>query len=363
MSSTDSRAATVSHLPAAPAASSRRPTSAARVLRAAGRFASLHEGFGWLRPERPWPEASGWDEIRETERPRTTSHTHAGYLWQGPDAPRLHWLGHSGFLLRFANQRLLIDPHLGNRCTISRRRLACPVTAEQLTEIDAVLLTHAHFDHLHLPTLAALPSPGRFVVPAGCEGYLQSLTSHGAVVDSVLPGENFLLDDLEVCVEAARHHGGRWHPFRAAAPALSYVVRRAGVEAATGRPFDAVYLAGDTAYGDHFRGVRRHHAPRAAVLPIGAYAPRWPLRHHHMNPEEAVCAALELNVETVVPCHFGTFTLSFDHPAAALPRFAHAASCAGLQWQLPRLLAPAAASPMGGAVDETAEPLAGTAST
>ncbi len=283
---------------------------------------ALSAGFlGWLSPPRDWQLATGWQKIPTTLRPSSS------HLWTGsPSAPTLRWLGHSGFLVEWRGERLLIDPNTSSRCTVSRRVLSNSIVASDLGHITAALISHAHYDHLDLPTLAAVPTLDQIVVPTGSEHYLDDRP--GTQIHSLTPGESLRVGELEIIAVPAAHHGNRFHPLASRQLALGYVLRAGD---------DAIYYAGDTGFGDHLEDIAGNYRPRAAILPIGAYSPRWPLAKLHLNPEEAVKAAEVLGVEAVVPCHFGTFTLSLDRPSWALPRFARAAHAAGLRWVMPML--------------------------
>jgi L-ascorbate metabolism protein UlaG (beta-lactamase superfamily) len=277
---------------------------------------------GWLGSPRPWQDATGWATLRKRPEPRDTFELGGGEL-------RLDWLGHSGFLLEWRRTRLLVDPNLSPRCTVARRVLEPAVAPAALVGIDAALVSHGHRDHLDLPTLLALPDLGTVVVPAGSERYAAGVRRRGVRVAGLAPGGAMRFGELEVVATEAAHNGGRNHPWASRHTALGYVVRAGG---------DAVFFAGDTAARADFAGLRSAFRPCLAVLPIGAWLPRWPLRHYHLSPEDAVAAAVALGLETVVPCHFGTFALALDHPAAALPRFAGAAAAAGVSWAMPKLL-------------------------
>jgi L-ascorbate metabolism protein UlaG (beta-lactamase superfamily) len=109
--------------------------------------------------------------------------------------------------------------------------------------------------------------------------------------------------------------------------AVGYVIRSGG---------EAIYYAGDTGARNDFDAIRERFRPRAAILPIGAYSPSWPLQRYHLSPEQAVEVGRRLAVETVIPCHFGTYMLSLDRPEAALPRFAAAAAAEDVRWVMPR---------------------------
>jgi L-ascorbate metabolism protein UlaG (beta-lactamase superfamily) len=112
---------------------------------------------------------------------------------------------------------------------------------------------------------------------------------------------------------------------------VGWVVRAGGV---------ALFFAGDSGLGSHFQTIGNRYRPQLAILPIGAYAPAWPLRRYHLSPEDAVEAAARLGVELVIPAHFGTFRLALDRPDDALPRFARAAQERGLRWAMPRFYSP-----------------------
>jgi L-ascorbate metabolism protein UlaG (beta-lactamase superfamily) len=242
-----------------------------------------------------------------------------------PDSPDIRWLGHSGFRIVWGGTTVLLDPNTSDWCTISRRVLE-PVAATG--SADAVLISHAHFDHLDLPTLRRAGHIGVLVLPAGREQTLDA--GLAATVRPVRAGESTIVGGLEIVAVPAAHNSSRLHPFRGHAAGLGYVIRRGA---------RAVYYAGDTGFANDFDAVRREHHPDVAILPIGAFAPRFPMRYYHMSPEEAVAAGLALEAGVVIPCHFGTFVLSLDRPDRALPRFARAAAAAGLRWEMPRLLA------------------------
>jgi L-ascorbate metabolism protein UlaG (beta-lactamase superfamily) len=278
---------------------------------------------GFLQARQPWAQATGWHELEAAPDPTSR------FYFKGGEAIDLHWLGHAGFLLEWAGQRLLLDPNTSLSCTLAQRALERPVEASELGSIDAALVSHGHYDHLDLPTLLGLPQLGEVLLPRGSAEYVAKLEEMGSEIVELDEGESRWVGDLEVLAVHAKHNGNRFHPLQDSKQALGYVIRRGG---------NVLYFAGDTGYGDHFARIGEVYRPQIALLPIGAYAPRFPMRFYHLNPEEAVQAGFDLGSSIVVPMHFGTFALALDRPSSALPRFARAAKEEGLAWDMPALL-------------------------
>jgi L-ascorbate metabolism protein UlaG (beta-lactamase superfamily) len=293
--------------------------------------------LGWFTPPRRWETATGWDRIpypcvaargAATTPDASCSSASAKLTPAALDEEfTLDWLGHSGFVLRWAGQTILLDPNTSLRCTVSRRAMELPEDIARVGAVDAVLISHAHYDHLNVDTLKRVERIGFTTIPAGAEGYLMESSAH-THPRAVVAHEKISLGPLEIFPVPAAHNGNRFHPLKSKIPAVGYIIRS---------PTRTLYYAGDTSFALDFASIRDRYHPDVAILPIGAYAPRIPLKFHHLNPEEAVQAAQILGAKTTIPCHFGTFTLSFDRPSSALPRFAAAAQAAGLSWVMPAL--------------------------
>jgi L-ascorbate metabolism protein UlaG (beta-lactamase superfamily) len=180
-----------------------------------------------------------------------------------------------------------------------------------------VLLSHNHYDHLDLPTLRRLAARGdsTFIVPAGVARLLRS--EKIGPVHELDWGEsrslNGSLSDCTVHAVPALHFSSRGFFDRNATLWCGYVIE------SQGRP---VYFAGDTAFGNHFAQIReKFGSPRLALLPIGAYEPRWFMSPVHMDPDEAVQAHEILAAGTSIAIHHGTFQLadeSLDTPEKRL---------------------------------------------
>ncbi len=211
----------------------------------------------------------------------------------------LTWIGHASFLVQFTNLNVLIDPNFANWLFLLKRIKRSGLEIEHLPPIDLVLLTHAHFDHFHKPTLRKLPHPRIAVMPWGM-GDLAADLGFGRIVELDW-WESFTHRDWKVTLVPSKHWGAR---------VLRDFHRGYGgfILEHQGR---TLYHAGDSAYFEGFRDIGKQFRPQVAMLPIGAYHPET-FRNLHMGPDEAIRAFRELHSKWLVPMHYGAFKLSFE---------------------------------------------------
>jgi L-ascorbate metabolism protein UlaG (beta-lactamase superfamily) len=236
-------------------------------------------------------------------------------------ALRIAYVGHASFLIQTAGLNILLDPVWSKRASPFRflgpQRVNDPgIALTDLPPIDVVLVSHGHYDHLDVATLSQLAAAHRprVITPLGNDTIMRN---HDPAVAAVGYDWQHRIDlgSAAVTLVPTRHWSARSLSDRNMSLWASFVI-----DAPCGR----VYFVGDSGYGDghNFRDVRERHGPlKLAVLPIGAYEPRWFMRDQHMNPAEAVQAFIDCGAEFAVAHHYGTFQLTdeaIDAPVIAL---------------------------------------------
>lgn len=247
----------------------------------------------------------------------------------------VYWHGHSTTLIEVDGYRVLTDPIWSRRCSPSRtvgphRLHEPPVSLEQLPAVDAVLVSHDHYDHLDVDTILGLARTQRapFVVPLGVGAHLRKWgISEGRIVELDW-NESHRIGELTLVCTPARHFSGRLFS-RNTTLWASWVI--AG-------PKHRTFFGGDTGYTASFSGIGSQHGPfDLTLLPVGAYHPAWP--GIHMNPEEAVRAHQDMTDAgggVLLPIHWGTFRLA-PHPwAEPVERLLSTAGPAGVSVVVPR---------------------------
>jgi len=209
------------------------------------------------------------------------------------------WIGHASFLIQINGRNLLIDPNWAKWLKVIKRLKHPGLELHDLPQIDLVLVTHAHFDHLDRRTLREIARDQPIVVPFEVGNLVHDLGFRS--VHELHYWECFEFEGLRITMTPCHHWGARM---------LHDSHRGFGgfLIEANGR---SIFHCGDTAYFDGFREIGERLSVEIALLPIGAYDPPSG-REVHMNPEEAVRAFFELRAQTLVPMHYGTFRLSYE---------------------------------------------------
>jgi L-ascorbate metabolism protein UlaG (beta-lactamase superfamily) len=222
---------------------------------------------------------------------------------------RITFINHATTLIQMDGINILTDPIWSDRCSpVSwagpKRHRSPGIRFEDLPPIDAVLISHNHYDHLDLPSLRRLSKHRpKLISHLGNGSLLAKNGIHGAhEIDWWT--ETPLANGVRVTSVPAQHFSARALSDRDANLWGGFVVSG---------PSGNVYFAGDTGWGKHFDEIReKFGAIRLALLPIGAYLPRWFMKPAHISPAEAVDAHVALGAGTSVAMHFGTFALGDD---------------------------------------------------
>jgi L-ascorbate metabolism protein UlaG (beta-lactamase superfamily) len=222
------------------------------------------------------------------------------------------WLGHAGFFAQVGGVNIAIDPNWALWHGPVKRVRHPSVWAHDLPPIDLVLVTHAHYDHLHLPSLRKLAAAQPIIVPEGV-GSLVKNCGFGHIVE-LKTWQSATFQDLRITLTPARHWGAR----------MIHDTHRGFGGFLIKSPDRCLFHCGDSAMFDGFHEIGKRASIDLALMPIGAYdAPSG--RPVHMNPEEALDAFQMLGAGSMVPMHHDTFPLGGEpihEPAERLVRAA-----------------------------------------
>jgi L-ascorbate metabolism protein UlaG (beta-lactamase superfamily) len=262
----------------------------------------------WKLATRPAPSPRFVSDVEPSKPPSSVE----------GDELRVTLINHSTLLLQQRGANILTDPIWSERASPfasigPRRRRAPGVRFEDLPRIDVVLLSHNHYDHLDIATVRRLAERGQsqFVVPAGVGRWMRSRSI--GPIHELDWGESAQIAGTTFHSVPALHFSARGMFDRNETLWCGYVIESAN---------RTVYFAADTGFGEHFALIReRFGTPDLALLPIGAYEPRWFMSPIHMGPDEAVRAHQILGAKTSIAIHHGTFQLAdegLDTPKKAL---------------------------------------------
>ncbi len=260
----------------------------------------------WLttRDGEKWPE---WVESTPGETPK---------LRVGGGEAVVTLINHATFLIQTDSLNILTDPVWSRRVSpvsfAGPKRVRAPgLRLDQLPPIDAVLISHNHYDHVDLPTLRKLAKRNdpKVFCPLGVESMLSKAGFSEVIAMDWWQSAALTPQGIDVTFVPARHFSGRGLFDRNKSLWGGFVLQSS---------LGPIYFGGDTGYSEHFRQIREKFGPmRLSLLPIGAYEPRWFMSPVHINPAEAVTAHIDLQSGLSLGMHFGTFPLAdegFDQP-------------------------------------------------
>jgi len=236
-------------------------------------------------------------------------------LHAGGDDPSVTWIGHATLVVEDGGDTWITDPFFSDTLVLGKERLHPPgIPLDAIPTPLFSVVSHDHYDHLDLPTIEKLPAETVLCVPLGIGDLVRG--PHHQRVAELDWWQSVHVGDWTLTLVPSQHMSRRG--------AFGNVTLWGGwVIEGHGRRY---YFAGDTGYFHGFREIGRKFGPiDVAMLPIGAFAPRWFMQYVHMDPAQALQAFQDLGARYMIPMHWGTFDLS-DEPLDEPPRALHAAT-------------------------------------
>jgi L-ascorbate metabolism protein UlaG (beta-lactamase superfamily) len=235
---------------------------------------------------------------------------------------KITWFGHSAILLQIDGKNILIDPMLGNAAApvpfmTKRFPYVQSLDLDVLPEIDAIIISHDHYDHLDYQTILVLKEKVKhFYTPLGVGSHLRSWGVDASKITELDWWQSTDFEGLRFVATPARHFSGRSISDRNKTQWSSWVIVGAK---------EKIYFSGDSGYGPHFREIGTKYGPfDFAMLECGQYNERW--EAIHMLPEQTVQAALDLKCKRMMPIHWGAFNLSLHSWTDPVERVTEAAA-------------------------------------
>jgi L-ascorbate metabolism protein UlaG (beta-lactamase superfamily) len=247
--------------------------------------------------------------------------------------PQLIWFGHSASLIRIQGKTLLLDPMLGKAASPlpfagPKRFSQPPISPEALPHIDAVLISHDHYDHLDYPTIKKLcGKTTKFFVPLGVAAHLRTWGVKETQIVELDWWNETTFEGLTFTCTPARHFSGRSLNDRFKTLWCSWVIQARDTK---------LYFSGDTGYGPHFKQIGKKYGPfDLTMLECGQYDKRWP--NIHMQPEQTFAAHQDLRGKRLLPLHWGAFVLALHPWADSVERIQKAAAPSKTEVMTPKI--------------------------
>ena len=247
---------------------------------------------------------------------------------------RLIWFGHSTFLVQINNTNILIDPMFGDvpapHPSLGGNRFSkeLPIEIEQLPNIDAVLISHDHYDHLDYESIQRLKSKvGMFYTPLGVGIHLEAWGIEKERIIELDWWEEIKYSNLTFKCTPAQHFSGRGLTDRANTLWCSWVIQS---------ETENIFFSGDSGYGAHFKEIGEKYGPfDFAMLECGQYNEMW--SEIHMFPEETVQAAIDIKAKQIMPIHWGAFKLAIHKWTDPVERIAMKAKELNVNLRIPEI--------------------------
>jgi L-ascorbate metabolism protein UlaG (beta-lactamase superfamily) len=321
------------------------PLSGPRLERAQANPHYRDGRFVNLQPETPTDLAAIGDylarqfsgsEMREPPAPLPVLAVDKAALAAPPTATglRAFWIGHASVYIEIDGLRLLLDPVFAERASplpVGPTRFhPPPIALADLPPIDAVLISHDHYDHLDMDTVRHLATRGtRFFVPLGVGAHLEHWGVAPAQIEELEWWQQRTLRGVQIVCTPTRHYSGRGMSDRSATLWSSWSV------AGSRHRF---FYSGDTGFGHHFKEIGARLGPfDIAFVKIGAYGPGASWIDIHMPPEQAVQAFVDVRGQRLFPVHWSTFNLAYHAWDEPIRRTVAEARRTGIQLVTPRL--------------------------
>lgn len=214
---------------------------------------------------------------------------------------RIQFIGHACLWITLNDQHFIVDANFSKKiCLGIKRHGEVGIDVTNLPEPSALLLTHAHYDHFDISTYKYFRQKTPLMVPAKLAGLI--VKHYHFPTTELGPWETSRIAGVAITAVPTKHFSFRLSGLRYRG-SCGFVLQ--GSES-------TVYIAGDTAYGSHFKEIAQKFKIDIACLPIGAYRPRFPMKYQHMDPGEALQAFRDLNARQMIPIHWGSFRLALD---------------------------------------------------